>query len=56
MEGALQHEVTSQATSKAELNIFKAKLTEAVLELEQRCAGQWVVLQWPHHVMHGMHW
>jgi hypothetical protein len=44
MEGALQHEVTSQATAKAELNIFKAKLTEAVLELEQRCAGKTPIL------------
>jgi hypothetical protein len=40
LEGALQHEVTSQATAQAELNIFKAKLTEAVVDLEQRCQGE----------------
>lgn len=56
LEGALQHEVTSQATAQAELNIFKAKLTEAVVDLEQRCAGggpgrgRWAA---PGQTMHG---
>jgi hypothetical protein len=43
LEAALQHEVTAQAGAQAQLNIFQAKLTEAVVELEKRCAG---VAQW----------
>jgi hypothetical protein len=39
LEAALQHEVTAQAGAQAQLNIFQAKLTEAVVELEKRCAG-----------------
>lgn len=40
LEAALQHEVTAQAGAQAQLNIFQAKLTEAVVELEKRCAGE----------------
>lgn len=39
LEAALQNEVTGQATAQAELNIFKAKLNEAVLELEKRTSS-----------------
>jgi hypothetical protein len=39
LEAALQHEVTAQAGAQAQLNIFQAKLTEAVVDLEKRCAG-----------------
>lgn len=39
LEAALQHEVTAQASAQAQLNIFQAKLSEAVLDLEKRCAG-----------------
>ncbi|KAF6260718.1 hypothetical protein COO60DRAFT_1459513 [Scenedesmus sp. NREL 46B-D3] len=39
LEAALQHGVTAQAGAQAQLNIFQAKLTEAVVELEKRCAA-----------------
>ena len=40
LEAALQHEVTAQAGAQAQLNIFQAKLAEAVMDLEKRCAGE----------------
>ena len=40
MEAALQHEVTAQAGAQAELSVLRAKLKEAVDEMEERCRGE----------------